>query len=80
MAELSGIVGFAPAIARTSATQRRRAGVELIAMAALFFSLIVAATAVSIGVARAHAFGSIGCHGAADVVAAPCQLPPVIRL
>ena len=50
MAELSGVVGFAPAMARTSATQRHRAGVELIAMAALFFSLIVAATAVYLGV------------------------------
>lgn len=59
MTELTGKVGFASPITEKTIFMRRRAGVELIATLALAVSLIVAVTAVSIGVARAQA-----CHAA----------------
>jgi hypothetical protein len=58
MIELTGKVGFASPIAEKSLSRRRTRGVELIATLALAVSLIVAAAAVSIGVARAQAFAS----------------------
>jgi hypothetical protein len=58
MIELTGKVGFASPIAEKSLSRRRSRGVELIATLALAVSLIVAAAAVSIGVARAQAFAS----------------------
>ena len=54
MTELTGKVGFASPIARKSFASRRR-GIELFATVALAVSLVVAATAVSIGMARAQA-------------------------
>jgi len=60
MTALTGKVGFASPIAETQSTRRRILGVELFATAALAVSLIVAATAVSIGVARAQAFAEVG--------------------
>jgi len=56
MTELTGKVGFASPISAKRLTRRRILGVELIATAALVISLIIAATAVSIGMARAQAF------------------------
>jgi hypothetical protein len=55
MTELTGKVGFASPIAEQAFSKRRNAGVELIATVALAISLVIAATAVSIGMARAHA-------------------------
>jgi hypothetical protein len=54
MTELTGKVGFASPIAHKSFASRRR-GIELFATIALAVSLVVAATAVSIGMARAQA-------------------------
>jgi len=54
MTELTGKVGFASPIAHKSFASRRR-GIELFATVALAVSLVVAATAVSIGMARAQA-------------------------
>ena len=55
MTELTGMAGFTSPIADKAAAKRRRAGVELFATLALAVSLLVAATAVSIGMARAPA-------------------------
>jgi hypothetical protein len=58
MTELTGKVGFASPVSDKIFAKRRRAGVELFATLALAISLVIAATAVSIG-ARAqvlHAF------------------------
>jgi Na+/glutamate symporter len=48
------MVGFASPIAEKKFSRRRTLGVELIATLALAVSLIIAATAVSIGMARAQ--------------------------
>jgi hypothetical protein len=58
MAELTGKVGFASPISEKTFTRRRNVGIELIATVALAVSLIIAATAVSIGMAHAHALGA----------------------
>lgn len=55
MTELIGMVGFAPPIESKTNAKRRRLGVELCATLGLAVSLLVAVTAVSIGVARAQA-------------------------
>lgn len=55
MTELTDMVGFASPIAKKTIAKRRRLGVELCATLALAVSLLVAATAVSIGMARAQA-------------------------
>jgi len=49
MAELTDKPGFAPPRAENTLSRRRAIGLELIATVALTVSLIVAATAVSIG-------------------------------
>jgi len=54
MTELTGTAGFASPIAEKTCAKRRRAGVEMFATLALAVSLLVAATAVSIGMARAQ--------------------------
>ncbi|HEX8827719.1 MAG TPA: hypothetical protein VF778_06365 [Xanthobacteraceae bacterium] len=54
MTELTGKVGFASPIAHQTFANRRR-GIELFATVALAISLVIAATAVSIGMARAQA-------------------------
>jgi hypothetical protein len=54
MTELTGMVGFTP-ISENAFSKRRRIGVELFATVALAVSLVIAATAVSIGMARAQA-------------------------
>jgi hypothetical protein len=69
MIELTGKVGFASPIAEKSLSRRRSRGVELIATLALAVSLIVAATAVSIGMARAQAFAAQGSDRAPFAVA-----------
>jgi hypothetical protein len=62
MTELTGMVGFASPNSDKALSRRRRLGIELLATLALAVSLIVAATAVSIGMAHAQA-----CHGMAKV-------------
>jgi hypothetical protein len=54
MTALKGQVGFTSPIADKANAKRRRAGVELFATIALAISLVIAATAVSIGMASAH--------------------------
>ncbi len=55
MTGLTGKIGFASPISEKTFAKRRRAGVELFATVALAISLVIAATAVSIGMASAHA-------------------------
>jgi hypothetical protein len=59
MTELTGQAGFGSPIAQKTFSKRRRAGVELFATVALAISLVVAATAVSIGMARAQCGGAL---------------------
>jgi hypothetical protein len=61
MAELAGTVGFAQPAARVSVKQRV-AAIELMAMVGLVVSLVVAVTAVSIGIARAETLKAVA-HG-----------------
>ena len=49
MAELTGMPGFAPPRRENTTSRRRAAAIELIAMVGLTISLVVAATAVSVG-------------------------------
>lgn len=60
MTELNGKVGFASPAANNTSIRRRHAGVELIATVALAVSLVIAATAVSIGATRAQVLGAVG--------------------
>jgi hypothetical protein len=53
MTGLTGTAGFASPIAEKRFS-KRRAGIELFATVALAVSLVIAATAVSIGMARAQ--------------------------
>jgi len=62
--KLRTYLGIAPGVGKTyamlrDARERRRAGVELFATLALAVSLLVAATAVSIGMARAQALHAV---------------------
>jgi hypothetical protein len=59
MTELTGMAGFTSPIDEKTFAKRRRAGVELFATLALAVSLLVAATAVSIGMARAQALHAV---------------------
>jgi hypothetical protein len=61
MTELTGTVGFASPV-NGKKFSKRRAAVELAATVALAVCLVVAATAVSIGMARAQALGAVT-HG-----------------
>ncbi len=54
MTELTGKVGFASPISEKVSSRKGTLGVELIATLALAICLIIAATAVSIGMARAQ--------------------------
>ena len=62
MTELTGKVGFASAVSTKRITRCRIVGVELIATMALVVCLIIAVTAVSIGMARAQALATIDRH------------------
>ena len=62
MTELTGKVGFASPVSETRLSRRRILGVELIATVALTVCLIIAVTAVSIGMARAQALANIDQH------------------
>ena len=60
MTELSGKAGFASPIAGRRGTPCRILGIELFATLALVVSLIIAATTVTIGVARAQSSANFG--------------------
>ena len=62
MTELTGKVGFASPVSTKRITRCRNVGVELIATMALVVCLIIAVTAVSIGMARAQALATIDRH------------------
>ena len=62
MTELTGKVGFASPVTETRLLRRRILGVEMIAAVALAVCLIIAVTAVSIGMARAQALATIDRH------------------
>ena len=70
MAELTGNPGFAPPRAEQTLSKRHMAALELIATVALAVSLVVAATAVSIG-DRLLAGG--------DVIGSPLLHTPLAR-
>ena len=70
MTELTEKVGFGATITEAAFSKRRRVGVELFATIALAISLIIAATAVSIGVARAQAIYVVARHVASPFGAA----------
>jgi hypothetical protein len=55
MTGLTGKIGFASPTSEKAFAKQRRAGVELFATVALAICLMIAATAVSIGMASAHA-------------------------
>ena len=55
MTGLTGKIGFTSPISEKTFAKRQRAGVELFATVAVAISLVIAATAVSIGMASAHA-------------------------
>jgi len=59
MTALTGKVGFASPISQKALSKKRTLGVELIATLALAVSLIIAATAVSFGVARAQSLAIV---------------------
>jgi hypothetical protein len=59
MAELTGQVGFASSITENTVSRRRTLRIELFATAALAVSLIIAMTAVSIGMAHAQTHGAV---------------------
>jgi hypothetical protein len=59
MTELTGKAGFASPVTNRNVSKRRSAGIELIATLGLAVAFVIAATAVSIGVARAQALGAV---------------------
>ena len=59
MTELTGKVGFASPVTEQKFAKCRSTGIELLATVALAISLVIAATAVSIGMARAQALGAV---------------------
>jgi hypothetical protein len=75
MTDLTGTAGFAPPISENRFFKRRSGGVELLATVALAVSLIIAATAVSIGLARAQAPHALG-DGSACAGRGCYQAPP----
>jgi hypothetical protein len=70
MTELTGKVGFASPVSIKRLTPCRILGVELIATVALAVCLIIAVTAVSIGMARAQALTSVSRQDHAPFAAA----------
>jgi hypothetical protein len=63
MTELTGKVGFASPISEKKFASRRSTGIELLATLTLVICLVIAATAVSIGMARAQTLGTVAPHG-----------------
>jgi hypothetical protein len=73
MTTLTGKVGFASPHSEKALWKKRTLGVELIATLALAVSLIIAATAVSFGVARAQSL-TVTAGTACSAHAATCPL------
>ena len=67
MTELAGKVGFGATRTEAAFCKRHCAGVELFATLALVVSLLIAATAVSLGVARAQGLHALGAKARAPV-------------
>ena len=59
MTELTGKVGFASPNSEKKVCKRRAAAIELLATLSLAVSLVIAATAVSISMARAQTLGAV---------------------
>jgi hypothetical protein len=59
MTELTGNVGFASPITERRFSRRRNAAIELLATITLAVSLVIAGTAVSIGMARAQVLHAV---------------------
>jgi len=70
MTKLTGPVGFASPVSTKRIKRCRLLGIELFATVALAVSLLIAATAVSIGVARAQAFANFHYSDRAPVAVA----------
>jgi uncharacterized membrane protein YfcA len=70
MTVLTGNAGFGSPMTEKTFHKSRRAGVELMATLALAVSLMIAATAVSIGVARAQPFHAVRSAAAAPMAVA----------
>jgi hypothetical protein len=69
MTALTGKVGFASPISEKVSSRKSTLGIELIATLALAVCLIIAATAVSIGMARAQSLAAL------RTIRAPCSSP-----
>jgi len=70
MTKLTGPVGYASPVSTKQIRHCRLLGIELFATVALAVSLLIAATAVSIGVARAQAFADFSHSNRAPVAVA----------
>jgi hypothetical protein len=68
MTELTGKVGFASPQRDKKICERRAAAIELFATLSLAVSLVIAATAVSIGMAHAQTLGTVSHGGSAPLV------------
>ena len=73
MTELTGKVGFAPPISEEVSSRKNTLGVELFATLTLAICLIIAATAVSIGMARAQSISTASTNCRAHAFSAPCS-------
>jgi hypothetical protein len=73
MTALTGKVGFASPISENVSSRKNTLGVELIATLALAVCLIIAATAVSFGVARAQPIPMAGATCYTHAFLSPCS-------
>jgi hypothetical protein len=71
MTELTGKVGFASPISEEVSSRKNTLGIELLATLALAVCLIIAATAVSIGMARAQSISTASKKHYAHAFSAP---------
>ena len=60
MTQWAGEVGSPSLLMEAKSASRRSAGIELFATLALAVALVIAATAVSIGIAQARPLGAVG--------------------
>jgi len=73
MTALTGKVGFASPISENVSSRKSTLGIELIATLALAVCLIIAATAVSFGVARAQSIPTAGAICNTHAFLSPCS-------
>jgi hypothetical protein len=76
MPALTGKVGFASPVSEKVLSRKSTLGVELIATLALAVCLIIAATAVSFGVARAQSNPTAGATCYTPAFLSPCSQRP----